>query len=203
MAAELRYPWRRMMKTDPRLSWWHRLADGRSPHAYALIFWLLSLVLFREPLISLARLSFHDELASHVLLIPLISAFLIYLERARIFRATRYCPSLGVPLLLAAAAVWSRLSSINQADRLSVAAALIVLAWIAGFVLFYGTAAAKAAAFPLLFLFLMSPLPGAVSDIRHLHSPEGIRCYLLRAIPGRGSTCRPARLPVFFARSRD
>lgn len=177
------------MKTDPRLSWWHRLADGRSPHAYALIFWLLSLVLFREPLISLARLSFHDELASHVLLIPLISAFLIYLERTRIFRVTHYCPSAGVPALLIAAILWfglkSHVASLNPVDRLSVSTALIVLVWVSGFVLIYGSASSRSAVFPLLFLFLMSPLPLVVTDYLTSILQKGSAdiCYaLFRAI---------------------
>jgi len=156
------------MKTDSRLSWWHRLADGRSPHAYALIFWLLSLVLFHAPLISLVRLSFHDELASHVLLIPLISAFLIYLERARIFRSSRCCPFVGVPAVLIAAILWfglkSHVASLSPVDRLSVSTALIVLMWVSGFVLIYGIATTRSAVFPLLFLFLMSPLPIVVTD---------------------------------------
>ncbi len=174
------------MKTDPRLLWWHRLDDGRPPHASALIFWLLSLVLFHEPLISLARLSFHDELASHVLLIPLISAFLIWLEKRQIFRAPRYCPSAGVPLLLMTAVLWIPVSSLNQVDRLSAAAVLIALWWVSGFVLFYGIASFRAAVFPLLFLFLISPLPGAVTEhiVSVLQKGSAATCYALFRIVG-------------------
>src|ERR1700722_5657172 len=85
----------------PPPAWWLWLS-GRAPHSYAVILWLLSLFLFRGTLTSLASLSFHDELASHILLIPVISAFLIYLERKRIFRTPRYCPLIGVPMLLVA-----------------------------------------------------------------------------------------------------
>ena len=71
------------------------------PHTYALsLLASIAVVLFQQPLSSLASLSFKDERSSHVLLIPLISAFLIYLERKRIFRDPHYCPSIGVPLLL-------------------------------------------------------------------------------------------------------
>ncbi len=155
------------LKTDRQTPGWWRWLSTRAPHSYAIVFWLVSLILFWQPLRSLAILSFHDELANHILLIPLISALLIYLERNRIFRAPRYCPSLGVPLLLLAVAFWfslkTPLSSLNNTDRLSVIAALIVLTWIAAFLLFYGTSSFKAAAFPLLFLFLMSPLPVVVA----------------------------------------
>jgi exosortase len=154
--------------TDPHYSAsWRRLFRLRR-NTYALSFWFLSLALFWQPLRSLAILSFHEELASHVLVIPLISGFLIYLERNRIFSAPRYCPALGLPVLLTAVALWTllphELSSLGTSDRLSVLAALIVLTWIAGFLFFYGTSPFQAALFPLLFLFLMSPLPMVLSN---------------------------------------
>jgi len=155
---------------EPQAPW--RGIFGQSAHTYALVLWLLSLILFRHSLISLANLSFHDELGSHILLIPLISGFLIYLGRKRIFHATQYSPSVGGPLLFLTVILWfsfkAPLSALRNPDRLSAIVALIVLVWIAGFVFFYGASALKTAAFPLLFLFLMVPLPVAVSE--HLTS---------------------------------
>lgn len=169
-----------MMKTERRWS------SGQARHIYAIAFWLLSLLIFRESLSSLARLSFRDELASHILLIPLISAFLIYLERKQVFRSPRYCPSAGLPLLVLAAGLWVPASYLNQADRLSAVGALIAVAWIAGFVLFYGIEAMKAAAFPLLFLLLMSPLPGAFTAhaVSILQRGSAATCYALFRIVG-------------------
>jgi exosortase len=174
------------MKSDRQTPAWWLWISRRAPHSYAIIFWLMSLALFREPLSSLARLSFRDELASYVLLIPLLSAFLICLERKQIFRTTRYCPSVGVPLLLLTAILWFPLASLNHADRLSAVAALVALAWVAGFVLFYGIASFKAAAFPLLFLFLMSPLPGVVTEhiVAVLQKGSADTCYALFRIAG-------------------
>jgi exosortase len=179
-----------MKKTDretPR--WWLWLSE-RAPHAYALILWCLSLLLFRRTLSSLASLSFHDELASHILLIPIISALLIYLERKRIFRAPCYCPSIGVPLLTLAVVPWcsldTRLSALSDMDRLSAAAALIILAWIAIFILFYGTGSFKAAAFPLLFLLLMTPLPFVVAEhiVLVLQKGSADTCYAIFRVIG-------------------
>jgi exosortase len=139
----------------------------RSAHYRALAFWVVSLAVFWKQFINLATLSFHDENSSHILLIPLISALLIYLRRKRVFCAPTPCPAIGVPLLLLAAGFWYRLttlqSSLNETDRLSGAAALIALVWIAGFLLFYGTRSFKSAIFPLLFLLLMIPLPVVAS----------------------------------------
>src|ERR1017187_1595556 len=73
---------------------------SRTAHLSATSFWLLSAVLFRQPLRNLVNVSFHDERSSHILLIPFISAFLIFLHRKRVFRASRYFPSVGIPLPL-------------------------------------------------------------------------------------------------------
>jgi exosortase len=165
----------------------------RSRHAYAIAFWLLSLLLFWQPLRSLASLSFHDERASHILVIPLISVLLIYLERKRIFRTPCYCPSIGAPLLLVAAilavlrySLQTRLSSLNSTDRLSILAALIVLVWIAAFILLYGPGSFKPAAFPLLFLLLMIPLPVAVAErmVSVLQKGSAEACHALFRLVG-------------------
>jgi exosortase len=179
-----------LMKTERQSPGWRSWIFSQTRHTYALIFWLLSLILFRQPLRSLASLSFHDEIASHIPLIPLISAFLIYLGRKRVFRTPSYCPAIGVPLLLLAIGLWyglkSPLSHLNNTDRLSVVAGLIVVAWIATFVLFYGTRAFSAAAFPLLFLFLMSPIPIIAAEhlISILQKGSASACYGLFRLIG-------------------
>jgi exosortase len=139
---------------------------------------------------SLASLSFHDERSSHILLIPVISAFLIFLQRKRVFRATRYCPSIGVPLHLVAAGLWyslkTPLSRLNNTNHLSVVASLIVLVWIAAFILCYGTSSFKAAAFPLLFLSLMIPIPVVLADetVSLLQRGSAETCYALFRLVG-------------------
>jgi exosortase len=54
--------------------------------------------------------------------------------------------------------------SLNQNDRLSLTVFAIVLVWIAGFALCYGTQSLRAAIFPLFFLLLMVPMPAEVLD---------------------------------------
>lgn len=154
-----------LKRTKPQGLGW---LSGRATHLGAIFFWLLSLVLFRQPLSNLVSLSLRDERSTHILLIPFISACFLYLQRRRVFRAARYCHSVGIPLLLLAVVLWyslkTRLSPLNDTDRLSVAASLIVLVWLATFILFYGTNSFRAAAFPMLFLLLMIPLPAVVAE---------------------------------------
>jgi exosortase len=151
---------------------------------------LLSLVLFRLPLRDLANVSFHDERSSHILLVPLISACFLFLQRKSVFRSPRWCPSFGVALLLIAAVSWfalkAPLSRLNDTDQLSGAASLIVLVWLAVFVFCYGIGAFKAGAFPLLFLLLMIPLPVAFADkaVSLLQKGSAETCYALFRLVG-------------------
>jgi exosortase len=167
-----------------------RWFSSLAAHVFAASIWLLSLALFRQPLRGMASLSFHDERASHILLIPCISAFLIFLQRKRVFGAIRYCPSIGLPLLIIAAVLWyslrTRLYHLTNTDHLSVLASLIVMVWIAAFILCYGVSAFRVAAFPLLFLLLMIPIPVAVGEytVSVLQKGSADACYGLFRIIG-------------------
>src|SRR5215831_13599401 len=62
--------------------------DSRDRIARSVLFALIVALTLAMSWISftrLLRLSFHEEQYSHILVIPLISAFLFYLERSRIF----------------------------------------------------------------------------------------------------------------------
>jgi exosortase len=53
---------------------------------------------------------------------------------------------------------------LDHQDYLTIITASMVMAWIGGFALFYGIMPLRAAAFPLLFLFFMVPIPAIVLD---------------------------------------
>jgi exosortase len=124
---------------------------------------VLELLLLAVPLGTLWSLSQQEEMYSHALAIAPISLGLIYLNRKRIFREVHYCVGLGVVLLVAGMMIYwlsQRPSlNLNQNDYLSLAVFSFVVVLIGGFALFYGTQAFRAALFPLLFLFLMVPIP--------------------------------------------
>ena len=145
-----------------------RFAGAGRRALYATLFWVLSVVLFWQPLSHLAGLAWRDERFNHILVVPFLSALLVYVGRHRIFRATRYSAGIAVPLLLLVGTLWYTLrapaSSLNPTTQLCLLAFFIVLTWIAGFILCYGPASFKAGAFPLLFLLLMIPPPGSLLD---------------------------------------
>lgn len=137
-------------------------------HIAFLSFWILSIILLRVPINSLISLALHDERYTTILLIPAISAFLVWLRRKQIFLASPWRPGVGIPLLLIGILLefgqrfWPLFPPGN--GGLSVAAVAIILVWTALFVLCYGMQALNSASFAFLFLLLMIPLPLGLLD---------------------------------------
>jgi exosortase len=129
---------------------------------------VLSLLLFLGPVLALVRLSLSQDDSSYLVLIPLLSAVLLYLERDKIPAQTSSdsLPS-GIFLLLAAGiavSVHYGAGSTVAGLQLSGWILALALAWIAGFAFLFGKTALKAAYFPFLFLLLMMPIPGILQD---------------------------------------
>jgi exosortase len=128
-----------------------------------ILFTILLLGAFWAPLKSLVEFSLQNESASHILLIPVVSLFLLVSGRARIFTNVRTDLLAGLSLLLAGlVAGWfahRQLAALGQQDYLSATTVSLLLAWLGLFLLCYGTRSFRAAFFPLLFLLLMIPIP--------------------------------------------
>jgi len=109
-----------------------------------------------------------ETAASQILLIPFISATLIYLNRKSIFQNVRYSLLAGsiVITLGFIVLVGSRVLGVRVAedDRLALVTSAIVILWLGGFLLFYGAEVFKRALFPLLFLILCVPIPSPFLD---------------------------------------
>jgi exosortase len=121
-----------------------------------------SLLLIR-PLLSVVEFALRNDDASHIFLIPFISAGLIYLQRDTIFQTLANDLAGagilgGLTAVFGALTIWYR-ESWTISERAAAYMVALVLIWITGFVLFFGRNAAQAARFPLLFLFLAIPLP--------------------------------------------
>jgi len=129
---------------------------------------LASCVLVLKTIGSWLTYSMHHESGSHIVLIPLVSVFLAFRDRQRIFSTVRPCSGAGITLILGGAALyWSAIwGSLAQTSDVSLSSATlaIFLIWTGGFIFSYGVAAAQAAAFPLLFLLFMIPLPNRALD---------------------------------------
>jgi exosortase C (VPDSG-CTERM-specific) len=152
----------------------HLWREAGRPRAYGrgFVIWLVSLAaIFARPLYQLAMHAAGSSLHSHILLIPFVSAYLIYLQRKSL--PTRYYSSPGlavIPLVAgsaAAAAGWSLRSSgwpLGENDYLALMALSFVCFIAAGGFLFLGRKWMAAAAFPIAFLIFMIPMPDAMAD---------------------------------------
>lgn len=128
----------------------------------------LSLLLFLGPVSALVRLSLSQDDSSYLVIIPLISAVLLYLERDKIPSQAPTDKMLsGIFLLLAAAialALHYGAGTRGPDLQLSGWILALVLVWSAGFAFLFGKAALRSAYFPFLFLLLMVPIPSFLLD---------------------------------------
>lgn len=133
---------------------------------YFALFMLLTAAAFLAPLADLVKLSLANDAYSHLVVIPIVSGVVIFLDRKRIFSRAAYSPLAGAAIISAglACAFASRGHWLAPAgtSNLTLMALAMVLVWTGCFAACYGTRALRAAAFPWLFLWLMIPLPGFV-----------------------------------------
>jgi exosortase C (VPDSG-CTERM-specific) len=141
--------------------------------------WCIYLVIlcgaFALPLREFITYARHSEVHSYVLLIPFVTAYLIYLRWKSL--SHKLNSSLGFALLLAAAGIGALLASqhfgdLGQNDYMTLIALSFVCFVIAGTFLFLGRKWARSALFPLFFLAFMIPLPEAAVDFLENASKE-------------------------------
>src|SRR5271155_1434939 len=112
---------------------------------------ILSVITFWRTFHALVLFSLDHESSSHILLIPLVSIYLLWTERSRIFQVVRPSPVSGGILVLVAIALYffvASHSSVQDPEQFLPGATLaIVLLWLGGFLLFYGVAAWRKASF--------------------------------------------------------
>jgi exosortase len=112
---------------------------------------------------ALAAVTLRDDTYSHIPLIPVISLFLIYLQRQRILARPSSAWKVGstfaaigiVCLALGNGNTWHW----SMENALSMAMLGVVLTWTGSFALCFGDRALREARFPFLFLLFMVPLP--------------------------------------------
>ena len=145
-------------------------ADG-SPTRRLVLFglWLtITIILFWHPLQSWLSLSFSDEDASHLPIIPILAILVVYLERGTIFRDLAADLLIPASLVICSLAICIIVTWKGQTwlpvNRLSGFMLSLVLLWVAGFVALFGTKVSRRASFSLLFLFLMVPFPRFLLD---------------------------------------
>jgi exosortase len=121
------------------------------------------LVLLARPLGWTIQYALQNDDASYILLIPFISAWVIYLERLPVFQRLSSDTPGAVFLFTVAASIYAWTTWFGADWSLTAKLAgymlALILLCISGFALFLGRTALQDAKFSLLFLFLAVPLP--------------------------------------------
>ncbi|HJS66416.1 MAG TPA: exosortase/archaeosortase family protein [Nitrospiraceae bacterium] len=130
-----------------------------------LLFLLAAVAWFWQPLVSLFSLTQQQEQYSHIVLIPCLSLYVLYLERKAIFASREWSPWLGSILIgLGAVGYWFADAAIFAPDQLSMTIlALVVMCW-GIFASCFGVTLCRKILFGLLFLLFMVPLPSFLLD---------------------------------------
>lgn len=166
---------------------------ARSPLPQAnLVFGLLlflAVTVCWKTIAAVAAYALHNESGSHILLIPVIVAYVLFDERRKTFSVVKPSIVVGICVLLAGGICYwiaTRHSWFaNSSDSLSASTLALVLIVVGAFLGSYGLAAARAAAFPLCLLALLIPLPDqALNWIIHLlqQGSTDIACLLFNVV---------------------
>jgi len=135
-----------------------------------LVLTILALVIcFSRPLFGLVRFSIHNDLYSHIVLVPFISIYLAWNDRRALPRRTAPDRRLAASLLAAGtltiAGYWGAVLSgsiLAQEDSLALTTPSFLLFFGGACSLFLGKSTLRVLAFPLAFLIFMVPFPVAV-----------------------------------------
>ena len=125
---------------------------------------------FAKPLSALVRLALHSELYSHILLIPFVSLYLVWLKKSEVLHDSE--PRRKLAALPLAAGLLSSLGflvlhsrlSLEPVDALAWNTFSFLLLFIGACCLCLGRQTFRALAFPLGFLIFLVPFPVIVRD---------------------------------------
>jgi exosortase len=136
-----------------------------SKHASFLAICIAAALLSSHTWIEWWHLALTNNRYSYLLLIPLLSAGMIYRDRRQIFRERAADGTLLIRAGIASLAIacWF-LADSGLLESFTLAVFAGVTFWVGTFRLFYGRQAWKAARFPILFLYSLVPIPGFVLE---------------------------------------
>jgi len=151
------------------LAGWRQLDPDQRAHLMRMLGFIgLLVLLFLQPLVSLMRHAAGASLHSHILLVPLISAYLIHLKWPELPKQYEASPGWGIGALMVGVGLsvtwWSLRGAVSRTDALALMALSFVGFLVAGGFLFLGRNWMAAAAFPVAFLIFLAPMPDGMAD---------------------------------------
>ncbi len=122
--------------------------------------WLGVTLMFAGVVKALVEHSRQGMTASHLILIPFVTAVLVFQGRTTIFASVETAWRAGASVMLAGLGLFI----VAGREDLTLGVTSLVVVWLGSFLLMYGRTAFRAALFPLLFLAFTIPIPGVLLD---------------------------------------
>jgi exosortase len=155
----------------PAQAWTAGRIGLQARHSMYVVLVLLSVAWNWQAFTAVIRRSMSSggsEHYSHIIVLPFLVAYLLYVTREAILAHCLPSVKLGVAVItIGAATVWAATTSVVTADqgpRLSLAMLGLVAMWTGAFITCYGPRALRAATLPFLVLLFMVPLPPVALD---------------------------------------
>ena len=137
----------------------------RIRNGLSLLLLLASVAWFWQPLVTLFSLTQQQEQYSHIVLIPCVSLYILYLDQKAIFASREWSPWLGSLVIgMGAWCYWSADAAIFAPDQLSMTILALVVMCSGIVVSCFGIKLFRKVSFGLLFLLFMVPLPSFLLD---------------------------------------
>lgn len=131
-------------------------------------FILIAVLMCYMPLKNLLSTSSNREYYSHILLIPFVSVYLLYIKRKEIYSDKSYSFGAGGALILIGIILYAIGQipdiNLNQNDNSSLIAFSAVVLLSGAFIFAYGFCAFRKALFPILFLLFIVPIPSFLME---------------------------------------
>jgi len=143
----------------------------------AVCFAVVLVAVFTQPLLGLMNYAARSQLSSYILLVPFVSAYLLYIRRDQLPK--NYAADVPIASVFLAAGLgvlvftyWSDFAGRVQVDndRLALLTLSFLCCLVAGGFFFFGRAWMRAAAFPLAYLIFMVPMPDAMANALEMAS---------------------------------
>jgi exosortase len=125
----------------------------------------VTILLFSKPVLALVHLALHDETSSHILLVPFITAWLLFSERKQAEPSEKFAFWPGIAFLIGAILIVLLALGCDSClpkDRLALYSSSLVLFVIVGFAIIFGPQKARASSFSLAMLIFSIPIPDLV-----------------------------------------
>ena len=159
---------------------------------YFIAFSFVLFTFMAKPILAVVEFALDTENkhASQIVLIPFITAALLFMNRKNIFKSVRYVPLPGVATIMLGIAIFvagnMRSANFIEGDYLALMTLSLLVMWLGGFLLFYGSVAFRTALFPLLFLAFCIPIPNAILErtITFLQHGSADMTYVLLKLTG-------------------